>query len=316
MSQPTGNLHAGRLAWRPVFATMLIASSSPVAGQECPFDRVVAQILNVDGRLAAVRLLRDGRRVVLKEHACILAGDLLDARAVASVRVTTVDGERRYGRAEKQATWIAPGPPPLPESSFRRRFGLAIDALIHPDLPPPLNVVGRGGGCEEESRFDAVARRRSPVIRPLRELASSRQRLDSSLADLVVAWKREASGDPTRIRLIRPDGRAIVETIACDGASLVEMALPPGVLHAGEPVRLEIGAGPSMLEYQIDVVAPGALAPVDTDGQPTWLRGAALLATGPQDTGLTALSWLATGRSTTYAAFAIVNAISNNETAP
>jgi hypothetical protein len=294
---------------------MLIGTASAAFADYCPIQLLAGQIARYTGPLDQVILTRGRVRVLLQQHSCILFGDRLDASQVAEVRVATANGEtKRIGRSADALVWIPGADQPRSSGTWdflNRIYG----ALLDPMRAPPVAAVGRGAGtCRERPEFADQPEPPHGTARPLAALQPGPERIEANLPALLAAWKTDGDAGPLRVELARDDGAILAQRLVCQ-VNNVALPLTPGVLKAGDRLTLQIRSesGSAPIAYPIAVVAAGALGGSAQDRGPDWSYGAWLLASGPPDTRLDAIAWLATGTRNSYGAFRIMAAILSEE---
>jgi hypothetical protein len=177
---------------------------------------------------------------------------------------------------------------------------------------PPVYTFGRGGACVEGPEFDDESQSNKASVTPLEKLPVVLQRIEANLPLIEAAWKTDNYGADISVQLIRDNGSIVVRKDVCHGNDTVLLLPSPG-FQIGERLTLLIGSETQPeLKYRITVVEPQTLEQTGRSTAANWAYGAWLLAKGPLDLRLDAVSWLATGQ-TSFAAFRILSAVQTEE---
>lgn len=305
---------------RSVVLGCAILGLSPVSNaasppEKCQIDRMVGRVVSIEGHVDSVRITRLGKQKSASVGECLVFNDRLDVDDATTVILDTAQGLVYVGRDQRTNRWQAP------EERLGRDRRLpagTVNAIWHLLdsfwLEVPVTGAGRSGAScrisdETGGSDDASTPGRFAGLPLLRNAGVQQLPVDS---DRVIApWGRDGSEGLVDVVLLREtDGYVVSSTNVCQATYAVLM-LPPGALHFGEKLHLEVRTrGRAPLIYKIQVADVFARSVPSVFPQSLmWLQGAWELQAGAPAWWLDALSRIQAESDHYYGAKALFAAL-------
>lgn len=293
-----------------VFLSLLIYSPPQIIAAPCSYERGGARIIAIQGPKDQVKLIRDGKEILVEVGECLVWNDRLDA-GLASVSIKAKGTTVKIGRDHDSNTYYV-GPPPEPNRPRSREISEKIQLLFdYAAQSAKWSSPGIG-----RDAFDFCEKRTSNSKRrltPLRHIPVGYQRVGSDLAILLIGWSPTLGREEISVRLSGADSKDIIAEHRVCGVAHIELPIPSDHMKSeGKFVLTVTTQSGEVLTWSIEIVSPTSLIQPPETIEPAWMLGAWRMETGGSDLQLDAVSRLASGVESYLAAQEILSAVLAN----
>jgi hypothetical protein len=255
-----------------IFAGLTAVAMSALAAannaDNCPIEKAIAQITNIDPGSSAVKLFRSGSSQALMAHVgqCLLIGDRVEAGS-AIVTIDTAQDRQLIGRYQDSPTYVAAK---LAVSEVPQGVLATVQAAFNrliADIGRRAPGTGRGDavGCGPgQSTADTT-------LSALRSLPGGEQKIGSDLTSLLIAWDPLLGRQDVLLRFTQSDGRVIAQQHVCGGG---QYRFKIDAVHRKNGARITVTASTKRgapLTWQVNIVDPSVLPHPSESAKPSWL---------------------------------------------